>query len=78
MKSCIGCKHADWKQTAKGNLCSSGDGQCRYPYEVPPLPAALYWHGLRPETPSGGYINRHQEFTSWAIDKVCPTREVQP
>ena len=73
MKSCIGCKHADWKRTAKGGLHPSGEGRCKYPYEVPPIPAAMYWMSLRPPTPYGGYIDRHEEK-----DEVCPTREVQP
>jgi hypothetical protein len=60
MKTCNGCKHAEWFKTAAGRLHPSGDGTCKYPYKVPPLPAALYWIGGVP-VPSGWRINRREE-----------------
>lgn len=70
MKSCIGCVHADWKKTEKGNLHPSGDGRCKYPYVVPPLPASMYW--ISKSGPCGGYINRKDAASD------CVYREVKP
>lgn len=61
MKTCLGCKHAWWRKTAAGKLHSSGEGICRFPYAVPPLPASMYWFGNQPPRPKGGLINRHEE-----------------
>ena len=58
MKSCIGCKYANWKRTAAGRLHPSGDGKCEYPYNVPPLPRSMYWMGFTAPCPSGGWISR--------------------
>ncbi len=60
MKTCNGCKYAEWNKTAAGRLHPSGDGKCCYEYKVPPLPAALYWLGGEPR-PSGWLINRREE-----------------
>ena len=65
MKSCLKCKYADWLKTEKGRLHPSGDGQCKYPYKVPPLPASMYWFSSH--KPSGGYINRRKE-----LKEHCP------
>ena len=69
MKACIGCKHADWKRTAKGSLHPSGDGRCRFPYTPAPLPASMSW-SWGGYSIGGGWINRREKS-----DKVCPTRE---
>ena len=61
MKSCKGCKYADWRRTSSGRLHPSGDGECRYPYKVPALPASMYWMGPTP-SPCGGFINRRLEL----------------
>ena len=60
MKFCLGGKHADWDKTSKGRLHPSGDGYCRYPYKIPPLPASRYWMGKNAPEPSGGFINRKE------------------
>lgn len=60
MKSCVGCKYAQWHVTAANRLHPSGDGKCGYPYKIPPLPAAMFWN--RPPTLFGGYINRREEL----------------
>lgn len=61
MKSCLHCKHADWKKTAAGKLHPSGDGHCKYPWKMPPLPASMYWIG-RSADPCGGHISRKGEL----------------
>lgn len=60
MKNCTQCKHADWQRTAAGKLHPSGDGWCRYPYKVPPLPQAIRW--LSEPVTSYGQINRRKEL----------------
>lgn len=69
MKTCIKCRHANWKKTAKGKLHPSGDGRCEYKYFVPALPNSMYWlywlgSGV---IPLGGIINRKKEY-----NKDCP------
>lgn len=61
MKTCIGCKYADWKKTSNGRLHPSGDGRCRYAWKAPPLPAAFYFINSEPK-PSGGCIQRKTEL----------------
>lgn len=58
MKSCKDCKHADWKVTAAGRLHPSGDGNCKYPWKMPQIPAAMFWMYHKPPEPMGGWINR--------------------
>lgn len=60
MKNCTDCKHAEWKRTASGKLHPSGDGRCRYPYKVPPLPASMRWYLDRAPAIFGGHINRRK------------------
>lgn len=62
MKSCIGCKYAEWEKTKAGKLHPSGDGKCRFPWEMPKLPAAMYWIRAVCPRPSGGVINRKETF----------------
>ena len=57
MKTCMGCKHAQWKKTSNGRLHPSGDGQCLFEYKIPPLPASRYIVGGMPIV-SGGSIER--------------------
>lgn len=59
MKNCTYCKYAEWKLTANNRLHPSGDGQCTYPYKLPPLPASMYWVS-QSKTPCGGFINRKE------------------
>jgi hypothetical protein len=65
MKNCTGCKHAEWKRNAAGNLHPSGVGTCGYPWKLPPLPASMYW--LRRPTPDGGHINRRDELSDHCV-----------
>ena len=60
MKTCNGCKFADWKKTDGGKLHPSGDGICTYEYKVPDLPACMYW--ISEQKPCGGRINRRAEL----------------
>lgn len=62
MKNCMGCKYAEWNRTKTGALHPSGDGYCRYPWKLPPLPASLHWMGTAEPTPYGGCISRREEF----------------
>ena len=65
MKNCTKCKYAAWKHTNAGKLHPSGDGYCTYPYEVPILPASMYWAfwiGSDFPAPMGGHINRKEEL----------------
>lgn len=59
MKYCTDCKHAEWQRTTSGRLHRSGDGQCKYPWKMPALPAAFYW--ISSGGPSGGLVNRKRE-----------------
>ena len=61
MKTCIGCKYADWNKTKSGRLHPSGEGQCRHDYQLPPLPNSRYWlqSGL---VALGGYIERGKVY----------------
>jgi len=70
MKSCVGCKYADWNLTKAGKLHPSGDGFCRYPYKINELPPAFYWIGKKPPQPCGGVINRKQP-----LKRDCPYYE---
>lgn len=65
MKSCLNCKHAEWKRTANGRLHPSGDGMCKYPYKMPPLPASMYW-AARPYV-CGGSISRKVEHKDHCV-----------
>ena len=66
MKTCVGCKYALWKYAKGLRLHPSGDGTCKYPYNVPKLPASMYWIGATP-MPSGGYINRRKDFEEHCV-----------
>jgi len=61
MKTCVGCKYADWQRTSIGRLHPGGIGQCKYPYKIPPLPASMYWFH-EDKTPCGGFINRKNDL----------------
>jgi hypothetical protein len=60
VKNCKGCKYAEWKKTTAGRLHPSGEGQCKFPWKIPPLPGAFYWFG--PVSPSGGWIERKSDL----------------
>jgi hypothetical protein len=61
VKTCNGCKYADWKKTAAGRLHPSGNGRCKFQYTIPALPASMYFIGADP-SPCGGFINRKETF----------------
>ena len=77
MKTCVGCKYAQWKTTVSGRLHPSGDGKCEYPYKVPELPASMYWSVYYP-SPYGGDINRHKEVKDRVIEFSCDTYGPSP
>ena len=60
MKNCLHCSYADWTRTEAGKLHPSGEGQCKYQFKVPPLPASMYWLGN--PYPCGGRISRRDEL----------------
>lgn len=60
MKTCDGCKYANWQRTANGRLHPSKAGRCEFKVEMPALPAAFYWH-LREPRPAGGWIERGRQ-----------------
>jgi hypothetical protein len=60
MKTCNGCKYADWARTKSGRLHPSGSGWCRYEYKVPELPASMYF--MSTPSPCGGHIERKKVF----------------
>ena len=65
MKHCLDCKYAEWQKTTAGKLHPSGDGRCKYPWKMPPLPASMYFYSGE-TTPCGGHISRKEE-----LDKHC-------
>ena len=57
MKTCNGCKHADWDKTVTWKLYLSGEGACTAVVRVPALPQAYHWvHALAVK---GGHIDRN-------------------
>lgn len=66
MKDCTDCKHAEWSRTANGRLHPSGDGRCKYPYKIPPLPASMYFIS-GPPRPIGGHINRRKVLNEHCV-----------
>lgn len=62
MKSCVGCRYADWKRTASGRLHPSGDGTCTFEVAIPKLPVAKRWSTWHTPLVCGGYINRREEL----------------
>lgn len=72
MKTCEGCKYAQWVRTKNGRLHPSGDGLCTYEYKIPALPASMHWVGSNAPRPSGGHISRRE-----LLKDHCPywTRE---
>lgn len=61
MKSCNGCKYADWQRTANGRLHPNGEGVCTAIVVLPRLPVAMYWPGKHDPKPYGGTISRRLE-----------------
>lgn len=64
MKTCLGCKYADWKYTKGGKLHPSGDGLCTLEYKIPPLPNSRYFVGIELPSPLGGNISRNREYAT--------------
>lgn len=69
MKTCIGCKYADWKRSKNGALHPSGEGQCTYEVKIPQLPNAKSWSS-KPYV-SYGFISRKNSFDT---DCLCYTK----
>lgn len=61
MKNCDDCKYANWNKRADCKLHPYGDGKCMFSWQIPKLPASMYWIGVEPK-PSGGYINRKSDL----------------
>ena len=66
MKNCTKCKYAEWKRGNKGRLHPSGDGECKFPYKIPALPASKFWLSGIP-FPSCGFINRREELKDHCV-----------
>lgn len=64
MKTCNGCKYAEWKLTGIGHLHPSGDGKCTYEWKLPPLPQSMSWTGFLGTSPKpyGGQISRKRDL----------------
>jgi hypothetical protein len=62
MRNCTHCKYAEWKRTRRGTPHPSGDGVCKYPYTLPPLPASMFWLSFSRNIIGGGHINRNREL----------------
>lgn len=66
MKTCNGCKWAEWQKTASGKLHPSGEGRCTFVIKMPVLPMAFYYAGETNKRevprPYGGEINRRREL----------------
>lgn len=56
MRTCDGCKYAEWQRTAAGKLHPSKEGKCIYPVKMPVLPISMYW--IADQRPYGGWIQR--------------------
>ena len=57
---CLSCRHAEW---ARKNGRFTGVGFCEAPDpELPPLPAAKWWHAMGPIRVRGGNIYRKNNF----------------
>ena len=64
MKTCKGCKYAEWDLNKAGKLHPSGNGKCTYKVKIPVLPLSMYWGLNTKPYINGGSINRkepHQE-----------------
>lgn len=61
MKTCNGCRYARWDRTKAGRLHPNGYGRCQYKWEMPALPASMYWIG-RPPSPLGSLIERREQL----------------
>ena len=59
MKTCNGCKYAEWKRTDSGRLHPSGDGKCTYEWKLPPLPQSMYFAGFTPRILGGTISRKH-------------------
>ncbi len=64
MKTCNGCKYAEWKRTANGRLHPSGDGRCTFTIVIPKLPNAFRWgtYSGQAYKPCGGFIGRRDVY----------------
>ena len=69
---CLECKFANWQRTSAGRLHPSGDGRCTREYPPVRLPISMYFIGSSAPRPSGGYINRKDEW------RQCPQFQPRP
>lgn len=80
MINCTHCIHAQWKKTVPGRLHPSGDGMCKYPYKLPPLPQSMYW--ISGGVPLGGFINRRRDLKDHCVyfsrEQASPAKEPTP
>ena len=67
MRTCIGCRYAEWDKTKSGKFHPSGNGKCAFPYKIPPLPIAFYYISAGAPIPSGGYINRKEQHKEHCV-----------
>lgn len=67
MKNCLHCRYAEWDRTKSGKLHSSGDGQCKFIWTLPPLPSCKYWISFSQPKPNGGRINRKEELKDHCV-----------
>lgn len=65
MKTCLGCKYAEWYRTETGRLSPSGDGKCTYVPKLSSLPQA-YYYVTTPHI-GGGNINRREGFAGHCL-----------
>lgn len=70
MKTCNGCKYAEWDRTKSGRLHPNKGGWCKFKIKMPTIPAAFYC--LWEYRPCGGHIRRDEPFRD---GKHCPCWE---
>ena len=62
MRTCNGCKYADWKRTNAGRLHPSGDGKCTYEWKTPQLAQSMYFASFEPPMVIVVSISRKREL----------------
>jgi len=67
MKTCKGCKYAEWDRTKTGRLSPTGDGECKYNYKIPKLPVSMWFSGRVEPSIHGGHINRKEELKEHCV-----------
>lgn len=69
MKTCVGCKHAAWRRTKADKLHPSGEGQCKYEWKMPKLPASMFWVSFDGKAPRPilAHIDRHKTLPDHCV-----------